>query len=426
MLESTILQESLQIKPIKRKTGKDDNRYFLGEKGSLIAAKTGRKSKTYQSIDWVATEEKIRDIWYDGESKSIDESSYMRFEDPLCHASLTRKRKLADPSEGDYADRTKQRLQDSFEFDTSTSTSLDQVDTWVKHLRWIKLDTCGFMVHQLVYLVLIVGESSQRLLKKVDWRSTFQEFIDLVKDRDDVDLFTNEDTTKLAKAFEPRDGEARHGIKIGIDEDMNSSLTNADNDAKKILMDYYSKIVSEGVRIPFRLKPIVDTKSGVEANQNYYFSEPTAAKLFYIRNQEIKAVSGKVFSDFMKTIRWMDTFNSLMTGFKDIERNTDTSARIKSSEGLQYRDDTLQKLHDESEAAFLKYGEAQRKNDEAKRAIKGNKSKSARSALKAATAAMKRPRLSIKLRLKASPMLRTTPRLINSVINKTSARFAKL
>ncbi|GMF66359.1 unnamed protein product [Phytophthora lilii] len=111
---------ALRIKPIDHKTGKDDNRYFLGEKGSLIAAKTGRKIETYQSIDWVATEEKIRDIWYDGKSKSINESSYMRLEDPLYHASLTRKRKLADPSEGDYADRTKQRLEDGFEFNTST------------------------------------------------------------------------------------------------------------------------------------------------------------------------------------------------------------------------------------------------------------------------------------------------------------------
>lgn len=60
---------ALRIKPIQRKTGKDDNRYCLGEKGSLITAKTGRKSKTYQQINWVATQEKIRDIWYDGESK---------------------------------------------------------------------------------------------------------------------------------------------------------------------------------------------------------------------------------------------------------------------------------------------------------------------------------------------------------------------
>lgn len=73
----------------------------------------------------------------------------------------------------------------------------------------------------------------------------------------------------------------------------------------------------------------------------------------------------------------------------DNTKSTDTSARIKSSEGTQYRDDTLQKLHDESEAAFQKYGEAQRKYDEAKRTVKGKNSKSARSALKAATAAMK-------------------------------------
>ncbi|GMF20409.1 unnamed protein product [Phytophthora lilii] len=102
---------------------------------------------------------------------------------------------------------------------------------------------------------------------------------------------------------------------------MNSSLTNADNDAKKILMDYYSKLLNRAI--------LDNTKS------------------------------------------------------------TDTSARIKSYEGPQYRDDTLQKLHDESEAAFLKYGKAQRKYDEANRAIKCNNSKSARSALKAATAAMK-------------------------------------
>ncbi|GMF41707.1 unnamed protein product [Phytophthora lilii] len=241
---------ALRIKPIKRKTGKDDNKYFLGEKGSLIAAKTGRKSKSYQSIDWVATEEKIRDIWFDGESKSIDESSYMRLEDPLYHASLTRKRKLADPSDGDYADRTKQRLEDSFEFDTSTATSLDQVNSknrllWSIFKNKALLESTG-LKKKIIPILKSIGTTSQidktgymwidgssisvfgidsgrvkpAITKKVDWRSTFQEFINLVKDRDDVDLFTNEDTTKLAKAFEPRDGEARHGIKIGIDEDI--------------------------------------------------------------------------------------------------------------------------------------------------------------------------------------------------------------
>ncbi|GMF40976.1 unnamed protein product [Phytophthora lilii] len=291
----------------------------------------------------------------------------MRLEDPLYHASLTRKRKLADPSEGDYADRTKQRLEDSFEFDTSTSTSLDQVNS-KNRLLW------SIFKNEAVL-------ESAGLKKKIIPILKSMEFIDLVKDRDYIDLFTNEYTTKLAKVFEPRDGEARHGIKIGIDEDMNSSLINADNDAKKILMDYYSKIASEGVRIPFRLKPIVDTKSGVKANQNYYYSEPTAAKPFYIRNHENKPVSGKVFNDLMKTIRWMDTFNSLMTGFEDIEQyvyeNDDPPLKKNFEANLQLLnrailDNTNRQMHQlESNP------------------LRGNNSKSARSALKAATAAMK-------------------------------------
>ncbi|GMF35672.1 unnamed protein product [Phytophthora lilii] len=52
-------------------------------------------------------------------------------------------------------------------------------------------------------------------------------------------------------------------------------------------------------------------------------------------------------------------------------------------------DDNLQKLHDNSEAAFQAYGEAQKRYEEAKKAVKGSNSKSARLALKAATSAMK-------------------------------------
>ncbi|GMF30077.1 unnamed protein product [Phytophthora lilii] len=214
---------------------------------------------TNQSIDWVATEEKIRDIWYDGDSKSIDESSYMRLEDPLYHASLTRKRKLADPSEGDYADRTKKRLENSFEFDTSTSTSLDRKNRllWSIFKNNAVLELTGLKT-KIIPILKSMGKTSPMDMDKSGY--------------------------------------------VWIDGSL------------------ISVFVSEGVRTPFRLKPIVDTKSGVKANQNYYFSEPTAAKPFYIRNQENKAVSGKVFNDLMKTIRWMDTFNSLMTGFEDIER----------------------------------------------------------------------------------------------------------
>ncbi|GMF24311.1 unnamed protein product [Phytophthora lilii] len=62
---------------------------------------------------------------------------------------------------------------------------------------------------------------------------------------------------------------------------------------------------------------------------------------------------------------------------------------IKRQSSEKYdHDDNLQVIQDDSEAAFQAYGEAQ-KRYEAKTAVKGSNSKSARSALKEATSAMK-------------------------------------
>ncbi|CEG45386.1 uncharacterized protein PHALS_01687 [Plasmopara halstedii] len=110
----------------------------------------------YQSIDWVPTEKKIRNIWYDDESKSIDQN--MRLGDTLHHASLTRKRKSADSCEEN--------------------------------------------------------------------------------DRDDVDL---KDTAKLAITFKLPKGEARLGVKFGMDEDKNTSLSIAGNAAKKVSLTTTAK-----------------------------------------------------------------------------------------------------------------------------------------------------------------------------------------
>ncbi|GMF11641.1 unnamed protein product [Phytophthora lilii] len=63
---------------------------------------------------------------------------------------------------------------------------------------------------------------------------------------------------------------------------------------------------------------------------------------------------------------------------------------IKRQSSEEYdHDDNLQNLHDDSDAAFQAYGEAQKRYEEAKKAVKGSNSKSARSALKGATSAMK-------------------------------------
>jgi hypothetical protein len=67
---------ALRIHPIKKKDSKDDKRYVIDENGALIS-RNGKKYKRYEYIDWVATMEKIKDMYYDAESQSIDETHGM-------------------------------------------------------------------------------------------------------------------------------------------------------------------------------------------------------------------------------------------------------------------------------------------------------------------------------------------------------------
>ncbi|GMF28287.1 unnamed protein product [Phytophthora lilii] len=67
-----------------------------------------------------------------------------------------------------------------------------------------------------------------------------------------------------AKNFAPGDGEEQHGTMSGIDEDMNPKLSNADNDAKRILTDYYTQLQSKDFKILFRLLLVVKTKHGTK------------------------------------------------------------------------------------------------------------------------------------------------------------------
>ncbi|RAW33114.1 hypothetical protein PC110_g10554 [Phytophthora cactorum] len=59
------------------------------------------------------------------------------------------------------------------------------------------------------------------------------------------------------------------------------------------------------------------------------------------------------------------------------------SIQLISREDDELNEDPLKKIHDASEAGFQKYGEAQKRYEEAKQAVKGSNSKAARSALKA-------------------------------------------
>ncbi|RAW25973.1 hypothetical protein PC110_g17620 [Phytophthora cactorum] len=244
--------------------------------------------------------------------------------------------------------------------------------------------------------ISVFGKESGRvkpaITKEVNWRLTLRGFEKLVKGRDDITLFSNGEKEKSIKEFKSVNGEARHGVKSGRDEDMDKKQTNADNDAKKILTEYYSTLQSQHIEIPFRLKPIVDTEKGVKAHSTYYFGEPTADKPLNIRNGQNKPVAGKALAGLMKTIRWMDTFTTLLDGFEYMEKymheNNDISPKKNIDANLKImnevlHEDQLQKLHDESEAAYQKYGEAMKRYEAANEAVKGNNSKAATSAMKA-------------------------------------------
>ncbi|KAG6948564.1 hypothetical protein JG688_00015035, partial [Phytophthora aleatoria] len=257
-------------------------------------------------------------------------------------------------------------------------------------------------------------------IKKMSWSSILNQFLEMVKSRGlELSMVGRADKELTAKTYDGIDGddiEPRHGTKSGLDEGMNEKLSIPDNDAKLILEQYYRRLLEKKVTIPFRLKPIVDSETGVKPHPTYYFGEPMRDRVLNIRNKDHKLVSGKVWSDLMKVMRWMDTFLSLLSGLEDAYRTasdieaptTETELKmvsnnlkiirevifsnatdVKQPSAETYHEDVLQKLHDESEAAFMKYGEAQKRYEEAKQAVKSSNSKAARSALKAATSAMR-------------------------------------
>ncbi|GMF23681.1 unnamed protein product [Phytophthora lilii] len=151
---------------------------------------------------------------------------------------------------------------------------------------------------------------------------------------------------------------------IGIDEDMNPKLSNADNDAKRILTDYYTQLQSKDFEILFRLSLVVETKHGIKIHPTYYFGKPT---------------------------------NSKPLNFMTIDRNKNTQVILKSAHDINRQsseeydhDDNLHKLHDDSEAAFQAYGEAQKRYEEAKKkGCEGLKLEISKIMLKAAASAMK-------------------------------------
>ncbi|KAK1933554.1 hypothetical protein P3T76_011768 [Phytophthora citrophthora] len=268
-------------------------------------------------------------------------------------------------------------------------------------------------------------------LKKIDWQSTLREFLDMVNSRGlELTMVGANDIEKNIKGYKPYDDdeerEARHGTKTGLDEDMDRNLSIPDSEAKKILYEYYKSLFDNKIVIPFRLKPVVDTKNGVKTHATYYFSVPSENHYFNIRNKDHKVVSGNAWTELMKVMRWMDTFLALLSGLEDAHRTaTDIEGPATEEEKKMIKsvndnlkiirevifnnaDDVkqqseeideeseLDKLHDDAERAYLKYGEAQKQfeiirkqENAAEKEARTSSSKRSKSALKAAKSALR-------------------------------------
>ncbi|GMF36573.1 unnamed protein product [Phytophthora lilii] len=146
----------------------------------------------------------------------------------------------------------------------------------------------------------------------------------MVRDRGlQLEVIGKHDEEIDAKDFKQGDGEDKHGTMSGIDEDMDPMLSNADNDAKRILTDYYTQLQSKDIEIPFRLSPVVETKHGIKNHPTYCFGKPTHFKplnFMTIDRNKHKQVSGEARKGLMRTIRWMNTFTVLLNGIEDIDR----------------------------------------------------------------------------------------------------------
>ncbi|KAG6944318.1 hypothetical protein JG687_00017932 [Phytophthora cactorum] len=330
---------SLKLHPIKKKDRSQNQKYVIGDRGSLVLVRNGNKSTNYGSIDWVATESLIRDIMYDAESNSIDETHAMRNEEDLTRTMtrLTKMKRAGDELKDlDHALKDR-RLPDIHFGKKSTSTISDAEDSKMK-LFWLitrnrdMLESNG-LSKSIVPVLNGTNKSHEIYPQGYVWLDATTVKI-LVSERGlELDIVGKKDKVLSAKPYqevEDDDIEARHGVMTGLDEDQDQKHSIPENDAKRIIYGYYQKLLENGVVIAVRLQQVVKSRKGVKIHDSYYFANPKRDRVLNIRNKDHKDVSGKVLGDLMKVILWVDTFELLPDELTDMYR-TEGGSRDKNT-----------------------------------------------------------------------------------------------
>lgn len=349
----------IKIRPIKL-DGKKANDFYLGENAEVYRFRTNKKTKAniINFIDWVLTDEKVRGIYYDEQSNSIDEIDSMRMEDAQLpkhkrYDELKRKAEIEDQNGFNvpFDSRNNKKRYDGN--NKETQSSHDQINDYGKLMVLIR--NFGSDIPSLVikpemkdgyrfghgksksdYSIRFSGDGTKLIVvsnstgmpvpsirEEVDWRDTLDSFFQLAESQG-VNLGHFKDKTLVAKSDRfkgNQQGEAKVGTQTGIDLPKLDTRNLHDNEAKSIISDYYKLLTEYGLDVPFRLNPVVHGKKGSKIDTKKYFGNPEGNVYLLLRTTtqpNHPKLSKSKNREVLAKVNWAATLDSLLAGLDQL------------------------------------------------------------------------------------------------------------
>jgi hypothetical protein len=337
----------LRIPPILL-DGKKASAFFIGRKGAIHRRRTNKETSAsvVNFIDWVETRQKIRDIYYDEQSNSIDEIGSMHLEDRAARDIENREidafnqsqeleemagedrdsRLLRGPANAGWKRSMpihdprdlKQQGYETILIDKRTQSSHDQIDSLAKLMVLIRAyrDVIKPMIIRPMMrdgfhfeknnsnsdysirfdkdeakLIVVANETNKTapaVREGVDWRDTLDAFIADGESKG-VDFTHWKDKTLTARADRFKaspfgNKEAREGTQTGMDFTKVDTSSMSNNVGKEIISDYFKHLTEYGLDLPFRLNPIVSVgRNGQKIDHERFFATPEGSMYLIIR-----------------------------------------------------------------------------------------------------------------------------------------------
>jgi hypothetical protein len=364
---------SMRLSPID-KMGRSIQKYYIGEKGFIYRFDNNNQAKT-KLVNWIKTAELVKQKYDELENRRNNQNTFMseEFKDTSIPKEREKQKKASmDNYKSIPISGLKRKSDDSHEdgvrksdvifineADKETDTSSDEDaskaklkymlkqydyklrDTNLKLQPVIKTGNIltreqlqGNIVKIVNGDIMVVGQLSDKpreaVARNVAWGPTLRRFINLANFAGIVfEAEPSKDKVIYAKdttRFDGSDEGSRLGVKVGPDAntkfDMNTHLTNFDIDAEKVLQDYYIKLMERGLKIPFKLHPIMGSGDSIAENSKYFINDAFIPSL----TSDNKPLSGRVLAMFHNKTNWSLTFESMI---HHLENLLQTGSKMK-------------------------------------------------------------------------------------------------